>query len=101
MSANNWAQCPRCYVANRAKAEEKEKLAFESYGKVPPDVFDRLRDEARNFRKDISEDDVFCATLREDWGLGFTEDSEFYVNYSAACTTCGFKFEYRHEEEVK
>ena len=101
MSANNWTQCPRCFVKNRATAEEKEKLYIASYGKVSPEEFDRLRDDARSFRKTIAEDDLFCATLREDWDIGIYEDGTFAVVYSASCGTCGFKFEYTHEEKAK
>jgi hypothetical protein len=49
MSANNWTQCPRCYIVNREKADEKDKIASEAYGKVSPEQFDTLRDEAKSF----------------------------------------------------
>jgi hypothetical protein len=100
MSANNWTQCPRCKVVNSAKADEKERIAKEAYGKVSPEHFDTLRDEAKAFRKAISTDDNLCSTLREDWDLGILE-GEFYVYYGGSCKTCGFDFEFKHKEFVK
>jgi hypothetical protein len=99
MSANNWTQCPRCYAVNKEKAQEKDKLASEAYGKVSPEVFDELREEARAFRKRIAEDDNFCSTMREDWGIGI-QDMEFSVAYSCSCKVCGFSFMYNHKEKV-
>ena len=95
MSADNWTQCPRCYVTNRAKAEELERIASESYGKVSAEKFDQLRDDAKSFRKAISGDSNFTDTLREDYSIGI-EDDEFSVGYSGYCQTCGFSFDYKH-----
>jgi hypothetical protein len=100
MSADNWTQCPRCYVTNQAKADEKDRIASESYGKVSPEQFDVLRDEAKVFRKEITLNDDFCSTLREDYDIGISEQ-EFSVSYSGRCDVCGFKFQFKHGEAVK
>ncbi len=99
MSADNWGQCPRCYVTNIAKAEELDRSASEAYGKVSPEKFDELRDQARSFRKAIATDDNFCSTLREDYGIGI-QDGEFSVYYGGRCLTCGFEYKYKFEEKV-
>lgn len=100
MSANNWTQCPRCYVTNLTKAKELDKAASEAYGKVPVEQFDELRDKARSFREAIVTDDKFSSSLREDWDLGIHK-GKFYVSYGASCSTCGFEFRYKHEETMK
>ena len=99
MSADNWAQCPKCYVTNKAKADELDKIAAEAYGKVPPEKFDQLRQDAFSFRKAITSDDNFCSTLREDYEQGI-HGNEYSVSYHAGCKTCGFKFKYEHKEAV-
>lgn len=100
MSANNWTQCPVCYEANKAKAEELDRIASEAYGKVSAEKFDELREQARSFRIAIVKDDNFVSSLREDWDLGIL-NGQFYVSYGASCNTCGFDFSFKHEEKVK
>ena len=100
MSADNWTQCPRCYEKNMKRANELDKIAAESYGKVSVDKFDELRNEAFSFRKAITSDENIAETLREDYSIGI-QDGEFSVGYCGRCDTCGFKFEYKHKEEVQ
>jgi hypothetical protein len=99
MSADNWTQCPRCLVTNKAKADELDKIASEAYGKVSAEKFDKLRDEAKAFRKALYSDDNFRSTLREDYEIGMYS-GEFQVSYSCGCRTCGFSFSHSHEEKV-
>lgn len=99
MSADNWTQCPRCLVTNKAKADELDKIASEAYGKVSAEKFDQLRQDAFSFRKAITLDGNFTETLREDYEIGI-QNGEFSVGYYAECETCGFKFEFKHEEKV-
>jgi hypothetical protein len=92
MSADNWAECPKC----RAGAEEAKKRAEEearaSYGKVPAEQYVRLLASANQA---ISLPD----TLREDYELGLS-GTEFYVAYRCSCQECGFEYSYRHRERV-
>jgi len=100
MSADNWTQCPHCYTKNRGLADDKDKIAREAYGKVTAEEFDRLRDDAFQFRKAITSDGNFTDTLREDYEVGI-RNGEFYVDYGASCATCGFRFGYKHEAKIK
>ena len=100
MSADSWTQCPRCYVTNREKAAELDKIAAESYGKVPAEKFDELRNDAFSFRKGITSDSNFTESLREDYEVGI-QNGEFSVGYYGRCDTCGFEFSFKHEEKVK
>jgi predicted Zn-ribbon and HTH transcriptional regulator len=100
VSADNWTQCPRCYVTNKAKADELDREASESYGKVSAEKFDELRSLAFSFRKDFTYNGDFTDTLREDYSTGIRK-GEFHVSYGALCQTCGFKFEFKHEEKVQ
>ena len=39
--------------------------------------------------------------LREDYEIYIGADGNFYVSYSGYCYACKFKFNYKHEEQVK
>jgi hypothetical protein len=98
MSADNWTQCPRCYITNHAKADEKDASVRGQYGKVSEDQFLRLRDEAISFRKALF-DSQFCETLREDYEIGI-QDGEFDIFYRGHCDTCGFNFSYKYNQKA-
>jgi hypothetical protein len=38
--------------------------------------------------------------FREDYEIGMLRDGEFYVYYRGECADCGFKHEFRHEENL-
>jgi hypothetical protein len=99
MSADNWTQCPKCFVSNREKADTAENLAALAYGRIPVEEYLKKRDETASFRKAISSDDEFTSTLREDYEIGIYSGS-FHVNYRAGCSTCGFSFEYKREGKL-
>jgi len=93
MSADNWAICPKCKKSEDAKQEKLRKKATAAYGKVPPDEYLKLL-EAANNPQEMRE------TLREDYQIGVMDDGEFDIEYSAYCDKCGFKFSYKHAEDV-
>lgn len=100
MSADNWAQCPKCKMINESKAYELDAKVLEAYGKKDPMDFLKLRDEALTFRTRIKEDGNFTETLREDYSIGI-QDGEFSVGYRAGCATCGFSFSYNYETPIE
>jgi len=68
------------------------------YGKVPEAEFIELVNKSKS-------PIPYEETLREDYEIGIVKTdrdtkSQFYVYYSARCTTCKFAFKYRHEENV-
>jgi hypothetical protein len=101
MSADNWAVCPKCLAAARAKRAAAAELAESAYGVKPVEEFDRLRALAN---VPIIEEDL--RTLREDYDVGIwgsdtdPATADFNVGYSAHCDTCGFAFHYKHKRQV-
>lgn len=95
MSADNWTRCPQCDVNNKAKAEKMDETAAKAYGVVSAAAWDELRAEARAFRKSMENNE----SLREDYEIGIYKE-KFSVGYSGHCATCGFDFQYKHEEKV-
>jgi hypothetical protein len=91
MSADNWANCPKCYQKPQS-ALEKVRLNF--YGKVSADEYEGLVAQAKADSKPEEE-----TPLREDWDLGCHE-GKFYVSYSASCRSCGWGKSFEHEEKV-
>lgn len=94
MSADNWGICPKCKKANE-EADKKRILALgEKYGKVPADEYIRLAKEA-------NKPTHLENTLREDYEIYTNEDGDFYVSYSCFCSVCGYKYNFKHEEQLK
>lgn len=93
MSANNWAQCPICYLATLKEREASKKLANDSYGKVPPDEYRRLYAQANPTVKLVQ------FTLKESYEIGIFNGT-FQVRYSANCVQCGFEYTRNYEEVI-
>jgi hypothetical protein len=91
MGADNWAICPKCRVAAIKVREKLYSKAEKAYGSKSADEYLALRAEAE---KPLAMEQ----TLREDYGLGVGIDGVFGVGYRARCTTCGFSYEYQHNE---
>lgn len=89
MSADAWRVCPNCKVV--AETAYAEKIS-QSYGKVTAEEYLKL--VAATKMPELHE------SLREDYELGTYEDREFSVNYSCACTKCGFSFSFEHKQKV-
>jgi hypothetical protein len=97
MSADNWAQCPRCTTNARAALEQREMKVHEAYGTVSVEEFDRLRwsmqEEHGAFEKRE-------ATFREDYEIYGAEDGVVTVRYSGACTECGLTLKFKDEHPI-
>jgi len=84
MSADNWAECPRC-----RGAEVAAKAALDSsYGVVTREEWEELQEryEATQGIRDN--------TFREDYGIYGAEDGEITVSYRGECTECGLKLKF-------
>ena len=93
MSADNWAQCPKCEEAAVKENAKKAKELKSLYGKVSPEEWE----EARVRLKQIDYEEAY--DLREDYEIGIWE-GKFFVGYSGVCSRCGFEKHFRHEEEI-
>ena len=92
MSADNWAICPRCANATETEIAEAKQMLDENYGKVSRERYLQLLDKSR-------EKPRYKATLREDYEIGI-DVNEFYVDYSASCSECGFTHKFERRERV-
>lgn len=95
MSADNWAECPRC-MAELAKknAAELEELAAD-YGVMPAAEYTQKAAE-------ISErhaSNITNENLREDYEYSVNGAGLFFAYYKCCCD-CGFSFTFKHEEAV-
>lgn len=92
MSADNWADCPRC-KANHAKAvaDHKEKIAA-LYGKVSADEYEAAKAMALPTFK--------AKTFREDYEQGLFADGKYHVIYGGQCDACGLAHSFKHSEPV-
>lgn len=92
MSADNWAECPRC--RNRLDKEIKQLRtnANDAYGVVDLEQWqhlDQLAIDAVN--RDIG------STLREDYEISGAKEGCVTVSYSGHCQACSLSLKFTHE----
>lgn len=95
MSADNWAQCPRCLAERRAEVARLEANVQEAYGKVPVAEFDALR-----ARADTLGNAQLEASFREDYEVYGAEDGVVRVDYSGNCQVCSLALKFTHAVPV-
>lgn len=93
MSADNWGKCPKCKQLKEAEQVKAKADADASYGRIPAAEWTKLNRKANEPVK-------FDDTLREDYETGIY-NGVFSVDYHGSCDRCGFKFSFKHEEQVK
>jgi hypothetical protein len=80
--------------AEKAWDKDKAKLAAD-YGKIPAAEY---MERAQH----LSAGPEFgVETLREDYEIGIIDGVEFFVKYQARCTVCGFKFSFKHSQNIE
>lgn len=97
MSADNWAQCPRCVKEHHDYLDQRQALVQRSYGTVSAADFLALKATV-----DQEMATEFENTLREDYQLGIYDEMgthKFFVNYNGRCKTCDFHFQYEYETD--
>lgn len=94
MSADNWAECPRCVAQKEQRNEDLTKQVQDAYGQMPLEEWLAFRDVTQ---RDI--DEKLDSTFREDYEIG-TLDGEFYVRYKGACSVCGLRYEFKHDHTI-
>jgi len=93
MGANNYRECPTCKQKKKESVQEARRIVKELYGKVPADEYKAA--------VELSESDYSVdLTLAEYYEIGI-QGVNFTVSYGAACRTCGFSFDYNHEQELE
>ena len=90
MSADNWAQCPRCAANRQTAVGDLLVKAEQGYGVLPVAEFDQLRQSAADLEREPVE-----STFREDYEIYGAEDSEVVVLYKGSCARCGLSMEFR------
>lgn len=97
MSADNWAECPKCRKRVEKEYADANKALREQYGKVSLEEYKKLEDVAKLKAHKCKEMDI---TLREDYEIGIY-DGRFYIGYSGTCTdpNCDFVFHFDHKAE--
>lgn len=97
MSADNWAQCPRCISIGTAKLEERNAVIQSSYGIVPVADFDEAR---RTLEADRAAFERRDPTFREDYEIYGAETGTVTVSYSGFCSECGLKLKFTEDHPI-
>jgi hypothetical protein len=82
VSASNWEICPRCLAEAENGRDKATAEVYAKYGNVPPEEFDRLREELPVV------DPEKHRTFREDYEFYGAAEGELKVRYNGRCTKC-------------
>ena len=91
MSADNWAQCPRCAALRQTAIRDLLAKAAQAYGNAPVAEFDQMRKAAADLECEASE-----PTFREDYEIFGAEAGEVVVSYGGSCARCGLSLKFDH-----
>ena len=91
MSADNWAQCPRCAAGRQTAVGDLLVKAEQGYGVLSVTEFDELRQSAADLEREPME-----PTFREDYEVFGAETGEVAVSYSGSCARCGLSLRFEH-----
>lgn len=95
MSADNWAQCPRCTAIRRVEQSSTEDRLREAYGRVPVEEFDQMREDA-----DAEKCSAVHPSFREDYEFYGAEDGVLSIRYSGGCKVCGLKHTFSADQPI-
>ena len=85
MSAENWAQCPKC---------------FDKFTKERKSIYGSVSEENYHVEVKRIENAIKAQNLREDYEIGIDLNSKFYVKYCGHCSFCGFHYEFNTGSKV-
>jgi hypothetical protein len=96
MSADAYRVCPKCYATSFVRRAAAMAKVSESYGKVKAELYGKMiADANRDYPLPTNDE-----TLREDYEIGIRDGDRFVVDFAASCSDCGFRFSFKHEEQV-
>jgi hypothetical protein len=97
VSADNWAQCPRCTAAGLKALEARNAAVHAGYGTVPVDEFDEAR---RQHAAAVAKFEQRQPTFREDYEIDGAEDGVITVRYRGGCRECGLGLSFTDERPI-
>jgi hypothetical protein len=94
VSADNWADCPRCELRAQKKYEADLEALNDMYGKVSLDLF-------RKAQRACVKEEHAVSTFREDYEIYGAEDGVVKISYSGECTECGLGLNFQRHIEIE
>lgn len=88
MSADNWAECPRCVSQAGQKRAEEQARVDDLYGTVPIEEF--LSAQAGLSKADLPN----MNTFREDYSVHGPQNGCVTVDYAGSCDKCGLSISF-------
>ena len=95
MSADNWAQCPRCLRKHQTELDEARAALDAAYGNVPVAEFDTMRETLAK-----REQGGIDNTFREDYEFYGVEEGTLHISYSGGCNVCGLSLKVNEERPL-
>lgn len=97
MSADNWAQCPRCTARAEAKFRARTAAIGASYGKVTVEEFDAAR---KLLASDMAAFENRRPTFREDYEFYGAESGTVTARYGGSCDECGLELHFSEDHPI-
>ena len=95
MSADRWSICPKCQQISKKEKEDFLLKVRDSYGKVDPEEYLRLINEAQPKAPTGPGE-----TLREDYEFDL-KGTRLFIYYKAYCEKCGLIFALKKEIDIE
>jgi alkylation response protein AidB-like acyl-CoA dehydrogenase len=97
MSADNWANCPRCQKALDGTVDTLARRMADEYGKIPvadyTDLQNRLAEAAVKAK-------AGSQTFREYYEVYGACEGDVTVDYSGSCSTCGLSLQFKDHHPI-
>ena len=95
---NEQITCPRCAKAAYSRRRKLEKELIELYGLLPYNEYSQLM-SSYNFMDEIIKDHYYNTLIVRENSCEIEHD-EIVIKYSAYCTSCQFRIDYKHKEPL-
>lgn len=95
MSANNWANCPRCHARRQRESAALVESARATYGQVPEaDYLAAVRAAEQMASAQV------VATFREDYEFSGVETGTLTISYYGSCEVCDLTLSVHETREL-
>jgi hypothetical protein len=95
VSADNWAECPRCKVRAAAEIDRQLAAVQARYGEVSADEYLELMAAVPKLPERAD------STFREDYEIYGAASGVVKVSYGGHCMVCDLDLQFTHEHRIE
>jgi hypothetical protein len=98
MSADNWANCPRCQKALDGTVDILSRRLADEYGKIPVAAYTDLQNQLAEAAVKAK---AGSQTFREDYEIYGAATGTVTVSYGGHCKVCGLDLGFEDEHPIE